>query len=71
MLARIPGGKVWLTTRELQHVLNDCHEITVYRLIKDKRIRPYRTNSRGKANIYKRADVERMVKDRFTPKPVG
>ena len=70
MLKRIPD-KDWISTKELQHVLNECHEITIYRQVQDGKITPYRTNSRGKANLYKRVDVVAMVKARFEPKPVG
>ena len=64
MLDRIPD-KEYLTTPDVQHVFNDCHKVTVWKMTSGGDLIRYRTRSRGKANVYKREDVVRAVKARF------
>ncbi len=59
--------KEWLTTPEVMHVTN-VHEITVYRWVSEARLPAYRVRASGKANLYKREDVERLLRARFDPK---
>lgn len=66
MVARIPKGKEYLTTKELQHVCNDCHRGTIYRYVTQKRITPVRTY--GMASRYRTKDVLSMIKEMFSPK---
>ncbi len=69
MLARIPD-KEYLSTREVQHVFNDAHPISVYRWVKKGELEAFRVRSRGKANVFKREGIVAAVRARFTPRPV-
>lgn len=66
MLKRIPS-KDYLTTSEVQHIFNDAHEVTIYKMVGRGEITAYRTRNRGKANCYKRDEIERAVRARFEP----
>lgn len=68
MLVRVPD-KPYLTTPEVQHVFNDAHEVTIYKWVQKERLKAYRTNNQGKANLYKREDVIALIEDRFTLVP--
>ena len=63
MLARVPRDEL-LTTADIQHVFGDCHVQTVYKMIGRKELRPYKSRNRGRANVYKRAEVIKAIKDR-------
>lgn len=69
MLARVPMEKEYLTTPEVQHVFNDCHEVTVYKWVSMGDLEAYRVKNRGKANLYKRDDVIALIHQRCTPHP--
>lgn len=68
MLARVPEGK-WLNTTQVCYVWNECWPLRIYQLVSEGRLKKYKTRNRGKENLYKRDDVIRLVKDRFTPRP--
>lgn len=70
MLDRIPKGKEFLTTKEVQHVMNDCHEVSVYRYVQQGLLTPHRTWGK-KANRYPRKEVAALIKSKFTPRPVS
>ena len=69
MLARIPD-KQFLTTPEVQHVFNDCHEVTVYKWVRQGALPAFRVRARGKANVYRREDVIDLIAARFLPRPI-
>lgn len=70
-LERVPPGtdETLLTTRQLQHIFNDCHVQTIYKMIGRGELRPYRTRSRGKMNVYKRGEVIAAIHSRFRLMP--
>ncbi len=65
MLARIPQGKDTLTTEEVQHIWNDCHIQTIYKMNAKDLIQPYRSRDSGKANLYKTDEIVAAIHARF------
>lgn len=67
MLDRIPEDVEYLTTKQLQHVCNDCHRGTIYRYVKKGLITPVRAY--GMASMYSVESVRAMIEKMFSPKP--
>lgn len=67
MLSRIPDSD-FLTTKQVQHVFNDCHEVSVYRYVQQDFLTPHEQwGKRG--NTYPRSEVVALVRRKFTPVP--
>lgn len=66
-LGRVPSESEYLTTDQFRHAVGDVHEVTVYRWIAAKVIKAYRVRSRGKAYTFKREDVVKFIRNRFSP----
>jgi len=64
MLARVPD-KETMTTAEVQHVFNDAHVQTVYKMNGTGELKPYRKRARGRASFYMTEDVIHAVRERF------
>ncbi len=68
MLRRVPRGEL-LTTDDIQHIFNDCHKQTVYKMAMRRELRPYRLRNRGRSNVYRREDVLQAIENRFALTP--
>ena len=76
MLARIPMGeggelKEELTTEEVQHIWNDAHHQSIYKLNAKGILKPYRSRNSGKANVYKTSEVIEAIHARFNLRPIS
>jgi len=71
MLDRVPDGedKELLTTADVQHIFNDCHQQTIYKMIGRGELNPFKSRNRGKANVYKRDEVIAAIVTRFQLTP--
>lgn len=65
MLRRIPD-RDWLTTKEVQHVFNDCHQVTVYRYVQQGLLTAKKIWGK-RASRYMRSEVVALVRSRFIP----
>ena len=66
MLGRVKN-KPYLTTAEVAGVF-DVHPVTLYKWVRLGHLAAYRVKNRGKANLYLREDVVRLVESRFCPR---
>lgn len=65
MLSRIPVDKDVLTTEDIQHIFNNCHKQTVYKMVMRGELKPYRSRNRGSSNIFKTVEVIAAIGARF------
>lgn len=67
MIDRIPNTE-WVSTKQVCHIFNDCHRVSVYRYVAAGLLTPHRAKG-NKASYYPREEVEQLVKAKFYPKP--
>jgi len=69
-LEALPAEKTHLTTEDVRAVF-ECHEVSVYRWVRQGFLKAYRNRARHRSNVYKREDVRRLIDDRFSLRPVS